>query len=83
MPLEDVLAFLRARPFEPFLIHLDDGTTYMVRYSAQVLPTARSLSIGVALQPGQGWFDRVDRVALAHVTRLERHPGPTTGNGQA
>jgi len=32
MPLEEILALLRTRPFVPFRIHLLDGTTYDVRH---------------------------------------------------
>ncbi len=80
MPLEDVLAFLRARPFESFAIHLDDGTVYEIRHPDQVLPTPRTLSIGVSGQQGALAYDRVDRVALVHITRLEPR-GAVHGQG--
>lgn len=82
MPLEEVVAMLRARPFEPFAIHLDDGTRYEVRHPDQVLTTARALLVGVGAHQQEGYFDRADRVALVHVTRLEPLPIPSTGNGQ-
>ncbi len=71
MPIEEVFALLRGRPFEPFTVHLADGTSYEIRHPDQLIPTGRTLFIGVPGQPGSLPYDRVDRVALVHVTRLE------------
>jgi hypothetical protein len=81
MPLEDIVAFLHARPFEPFRICVDDGAVYEVRHPEQVMPLARSLIVAVGQPQAPGFFDRADRVALIHVTRLEPL-APAPGNGQ-
>jgi hypothetical protein len=81
MPLEEIVALLRARPFEPFRIQVDDGASYEVRHPEQVIPLARSLIVAVGAHPDQGYCDRADRVALVHVTRLEPL-APTGTSGQ-
>ncbi len=74
MSLGDLLTVMRQRPFEPFLLHLDNGSAYEVRHPEQVLPTQTALFVGVTAQAEPNGSDRVDRVSLAHVTRLQPLP---------
>ena len=71
MPVEEILRHLRERPFVPFLIHVSDGSVYEVRHPDMVLPTARSLVIGLPANPEHGYFERAITVSTLHITRLE------------
>jgi hypothetical protein len=72
MPPEDILQRLRQQPFEPFRIHLSDGTVYEIRHPDVVLVGRRSLTLGLA-STGEPRlpYDRFETVSLLHVTRLE------------
>jgi hypothetical protein len=37
---DEIFAFLRRRPFEPFRIHLTDGTAYTVNHPDQCIVSA-------------------------------------------
>ncbi len=72
MPPEEILQALRKRPFEPFRIHLSDGTVYEVRHPELVMVGRRSAIIGLtAPNQAQPLYDRVETVALLHITGLE------------
>jgi hypothetical protein len=86
MPLEDLLGFLNRAPFEPFRIHLTDGSSFDVRHRELCMPGARSVAVGIR-DPNQPQiiYERLIQVALVHITRLEPIPAPaiSDGNGQA
>jgi hypothetical protein len=72
MPFEEVLERLHRRPFEPFRIHLTDGTTYEVRHPELVLVGRRSMVVGVSdVEQQPVVYDRYTTVALVHIVRLE------------
>jgi hypothetical protein len=71
MPLEDVLAFLRRRPFVPFLLHLTDGTSHEVRHPEMLMPGARSLVLGIPVDPAVPIYVRTETIALVRVVRLQ------------
>jgi hypothetical protein len=72
MPPEDLLERLNRRPFEPFRIHLSDGTSYEVRQPELVLVGHRSAVVGVTDSEQQPpLYDRYTTVALVHIVRLE------------
>lgn len=70
--VDDLTEELRRRPFEPFRIHVTDGSTYDVRHPEWVMvsPSRVLLFVPLADQPHPA-FDRFHSVALVHVTRLE------------
>jgi hypothetical protein len=72
MPPEDLLQALRKRPFEPFRIHVSDGTVYDVRHPELVMVGRRSAVIGWP-DPSQAepLYERYETVALLPITRLE------------
>ncbi|HKI30440.1 MAG TPA: hypothetical protein VKA46_01015 [Gemmataceae bacterium] len=83
MPLEDVLALLRRRPFVPFVLHLTDGTSHEVRHPEMLMPGARSLVLGIPGDPAVPVYARTETIALVHVVRLQPlEETPTTSNGQ-
>lgn len=85
MPIEEVLNYLRARPFVPFRVCLLDGTVYEVHHPELLLPGARSLTIGLNADPTQPVYEpgRIVTVSLLAVSRLEPLPqAQPAGNGQ-
>ncbi len=84
MPPADLLRLLRARPFTPFRIHLDDGRAFEARHPEFVLVGAASAIVATPDQQNQGQFTAYEIVALRHVTSLEPIPSAAPpGNGQA
>jgi hypothetical protein len=72
MPLEQLLEWVRRRPFVPFRVYVSDGSSYEVRHPELLMPGARAVVIGI---PGptapEGVFERTAMVALLHITRIE------------
>jgi hypothetical protein len=72
MPLEQVLEWIRRRPFMPFRLCITDGASIEVPHPDIIVPGARSVMVGI---PGpnlpEGVVDRFAVVALVHITRLE------------
>ena len=68
----DLLARLRARPFEPFRIVTSDGVTYDVRHPDLVLVTLGSAVVGFPDPSAPGVASRYDIVSLRHIVRLEQ-----------
>lgn len=67
---DEVLAFLRRHPFEPFRIHLTDGSVYEVNHPDQCIVTRSA--VHVALPAGsQDYACGVAAYALIHINRLE------------
>ncbi len=74
---EEVLGRLPKRPFEPFRIHVSDGSSFEVRHPELAIVERSKVVIGL---PGpEGLESPVERsvfCALVHITRLE----PTDGH---
>jgi hypothetical protein len=77
MPLEQLLEWVRRRPFVPFRVHITDGSSYEVRHPDLIMPGARSVVIGI---PGpalpEGVYEHTALVALIHITRIEPLAAP-------
>jgi len=72
VPPEDLWKRLRKQPFEPFEIHLTDGTAYEIRHPELVMVGRRSAVIGVTKAGREPpFYDRTTDVALVHIVRLE------------
>jgi hypothetical protein len=83
MPLEDLLGFIRHRPFIPFRVVLLDGASYEIHHPELVMPGARSIVIGIPADPSHPYYQRTITAALLHVSRLEPLDAPVSkGNGQ-
>jgi hypothetical protein len=68
---EEVQAFQRKTPFEPFRVHLSDGTTYDVKHPELIMVGERSVVIGVPRSENGGTvYHRSETVALIHIVRL-------------
>jgi hypothetical protein len=73
----DLINVLRKRPFEPFRIHLSDGTVYDVRHPELVMVGLGSAIIGIpATGKTQPVFERTETVSLVHIVKLLPLPAP-------
>ena len=78
---EDILAFLRARPFEPFRIHLSDGSAFEIHHPELAIVERSKIIVGVPGPQGpDGPVERSVFCALLHITRAEKVDGaPRSG----
>ena len=67
----DLLSFIRQRPFIPFRLVTTDGTTYEIRHPEMLMPGRRMAVVGLPDDPAVPAFDRTATIALLHVQRLE------------
>lgn len=76
MRAEDILTFLRATPFEPFRIHLSDGTSFEIRHPELAIVERSKVIVGVPGPRGpDGPVERTVFCALLHITRAEKVDG--------
>ena len=61
---------MRRRPFEPFRIHLADGTVYDIKGPEMAIVQRSIVDVAVPL-PDQGHGLIEITVALLHITRIE------------
>ena len=79
MPPADLLRLLRANPFEPFRIHLDDGRTFDVHHADFVLVGLGSAIVATPDPANQGLYSAYEILALRHISSLK--PLPTAQAG--
>lgn len=73
---EDILRFLRARPFEPFRIYMSDGSTFDIKHPELALVERSTVLVGVPGPQGpDGPLERTVFCALMHITRAEKVNG--------
>ena len=83
MSHEDLLQFIRQRPFIPFRLVTTDGTGYEIRHPEMLMPGRRLAIVGLPNDPAVPAFDRTVAVSLLHVQRLEPLYGAASpGDGQ-
>ena len=71
-----ILELTRARPFEPFRVHLSDGVSYEIHHSDMAIVQRSKIIIGVPGPDGpDGPAERTVNCALVHITRTERING--------
>jgi hypothetical protein len=72
---------LRKQPFEPFRIHISDGSAYGIDHPEMAVITARAIGVGVhATDDVEDIPERPVQLDPWHVTRLEPLPaGRRTG----
>ncbi len=77
MGVEELIRLLKVRPFEPFRIHVSDGSIYDIRHPYQAMPrrTAVWITVPTTLERV---VDEPDIVAMIHITRVT--PLPATSN---
>lgn len=84
MPPLDLLQALDKRPFEPFRLHVSDGSVYDVRHPELVMVGLGSIVIGVPAAGQPRLYERYETIALNHVVKLLplAAAAPAAGNGQ-
>jgi hypothetical protein len=71
MSHEDLLHFIRQRPFIPFRLVTTDGTAYEIRHPEMLMPGRRLVIAGLPDDPAVAAFERTVAVSMLHVQRLE------------
>jgi len=70
MTLQDFEKLLKARPFQPFRVHLSSGVTHEVRHPEMAFLMRTKLMLG--LDPDKtGYPDDWTMISLLHVTSIE------------
>ena len=70
MDPDELFEKVRHRPFEPFRIHVSDGTSYEVKRPDQIMVGRRSSHVGLS-RNGEGPFQKIAIVANIHIARIE------------
>jgi hypothetical protein len=63
---------IRARPFTPFRLHLDDGTVYWINHPKLVMVGIASAIVALPDEQHSELYNSWEFVALRHIVRLER-----------
>jgi hypothetical protein len=72
MRAEDILQVLKSQPFEPFVLHMSDGTSYEVRHPDPALVEKSKVVLGVPGKRGpEEPLDRTVFCSLLHISRIE------------
>ncbi len=84
MSHDDLLQFIRRRPFVPFRLVTTDGTAYEIRHPEMLMPGLRTATVGIPADPAIAAYGQTVTVALPHVQRLEplEAVAGVSGNGQ-
>ena len=73
---EDILQLLRKRPFEPFRLHLSDGSSFQIDHPELAIVERSKVIVGVPGPQGpDGPVERTVFCSLIHVTRIEPADG--------
>ena len=79
MRTEDLLTFVRRRPFQPFRLTLTDGQTYEVRHPEMAMVGHSMVIIGFPRPDDpEPVFDRSTWVSLPHIMKVQLLETPAT-----
>ncbi len=69
---QDLVAEIKARPFEPFRIQMSDGSSFDVLHPDQAMVTRGHLIVGLPPEASEngGWFDTTVKLSILHITEL-------------
>jgi len=69
---DDIIGLLRARPFEPFRLHLSDGSHFDVGHPELAIVGRNRVVVGLPGKRGpKGPVERFVNGSLMHITRTE------------
>ena len=68
---DDILELLRQRPFQPFRIHLSDGSGHDVSHPEQALVFPGRVLVAVPSDRKPGLMQDLHYCSILHITRLE------------
>jgi hypothetical protein len=69
---DDLIALMRQQPFQPFTVHVNNGTTFEVRHPDQAMSVGELLL--VAHDGGQ--LERIAMLNIAHIKTKESASRP-------
>jgi len=73
MDPDELYQIVRHQPFEPFRIHVSDGSIDVVKHPDQIVIGRRACHVGMGgARPGP--FQEIAIVANVQIARLERRP---------
>jgi hypothetical protein len=79
MRRNEMVEALRASPFQPFRVHVSDGTTFDIRHPEMLMVTRQSAVVGILESRDTGesgdvypQIERSTTVDLLHVTQIEK-----------
>ncbi len=72
MTVEEVMRYRRAVPFQPFVLYLTDGRSFLIREPEQIGRNPAMTVIGIAHDDGES----AEAFAGSLVDRVELHHGP-------
>ncbi|HEY3322988.1 MAG TPA: hypothetical protein VGP72_21215 [Planctomycetota bacterium] len=67
----EILKLLHRRPFQPFRLHLSDGSHFDVKHPEMALVTRTSLAVGVPGKEAEDLAESLDIISWLHIVRLE------------
>jgi hypothetical protein len=79
MPPADLLRLLRAQPYVPFRIHVDDGRVFEVRHPEFCMVGTASAIVATPDSQNQGLYSSYEILALRHFSSLEPLPAAQAG----
>jgi hypothetical protein len=80
---DDILEYLKRRPFQPFRVTLTGGETFDVSHPEMAIAGRSVVAVGVRPTSGNPLMaDVVATLALIHITKIEPLQMVSTGNGQ-
>jgi hypothetical protein len=68
MTANEIREIVRAQPFRPFTIYMDDGASYTVEHPDGVL---LGNFVAIVAVPNSGPGDKFMRLSIRHVTRID------------
>jgi hypothetical protein len=71
MSADELQQHMRRRPFVPFVVVTTDGTRYLIPHPEFLMPTKRSVVIGVPATPGDTVPEATVYLSLLHLQRVE------------
>lgn len=76
---DDLRDYVRRKPFEPFRLHLTDGSTFDIRHPEMILIARRTVAVGLPASAGSTEADRITTISILHIVRAEPIEAPAPG----
>ena len=71
MSPDDLLAYTRRRPFEPFRIWVSNGEHYDICHPELCMPGFTATVIGLSRDPSKPAAERFEMVSMLHIVKVE------------
>lgn len=74
---KQIRELMRVKPFQPFRIHLSDGTHHDITNHDMAFVGRNTVEVGLELDP-DGFAEYFTRCSIMHITKLEDLPERVT-----